>query len=201
MKFLYLTIQHLPEQLPETVPDNEQAWGKFELYLDNGLDRIELLKVEANLIYCVRWLLNSHLPKLYQPLPPNHRKAGETIAQACKRAFSQGLSYYNSYIACHSVLPAFANLLPVPKIIVAFDKRPHFGEVGLATNPQANFTKYKIRYQKAAWAYPIDLQQYHQDTRWALIQFLEEWCEIAPSDSRKLEARSLYRQAIESPEK
>jgi hypothetical protein len=200
MKFLYLSLQHLPEALPESIAANEQAWGKLELYVDNGLDRIELLTVEWHLSSCVRWLLNSHFPKLYQPLPPKHRKDGETIAQACRRTFSIGISAYNTYIACHSFLPAFSHAMPIPKIIIAFDKRPHYGEVGLAYNPQANFTKHKFSFQRAAWAYPIDLEQYYQDTRWNLLQFLEEWCEIAPNERIKAEARSLFHQCRKSPE-
>jgi hypothetical protein len=210
MKSLYLSLKHLPENLPEIYKKShsDKAWGRLEFFLDDGLEKVYLFSMEYNLIYFVNWYLDMHLPNLYRPcwlLLPEKQSISDFISQPANINLVNSHQYTNVYLAPISLKRAFNYFEPIPRILISRrsteNGNPNEGEISLAGFAyRRNHFKIAIEEKKAPWAYPFDLRQYHQDSRWELIQFLEQWAEIAPTEESKNEALSIFRQMLESPE-
>jgi hypothetical protein len=210
MKSLYLSLKHLPENLPEIYRKKhaDKAWGRLELSVDDGLEKISLFSIEYNLIYFVNWYLEMHLPNLYRPcwlLLPEKQSISDFITLPVNYNLVNSHQYTNVYLAPISLKRAFNYFEPIPRILISRRSTeagiPNKGEVSLAGFAyRRNHFKIAIEEKKAAWAYPFDLRQYHYDSRWAMIEFLEQWCEIAPTETSKAEALTRFRQILDSPE-
>jgi hypothetical protein len=210
MSSLYLHLKHLPENLPERYQKShaDKAWGILEFAFDDGFEQITLFKLEYNLLYFVRWYIDMHLPKLYRPFWLNDLPAEESISDFISRPINYNLllthQYVNVYLAPINLKRAFNNFEPIPRILIGRrspeGENPTLGEISLAGRDyHVNHFKIATEYPRPKWYYRFDLAQYHHDSRLAIIQFLEEWQEIAPESARK-EARTLFHQALDTPE-
>lgn len=210
MTSLYLALKHLPENLPDGAKDKEYLWGKLEIFVDDGLEKINLFSVEYRLIYFVNWYLEMHLPNLYRPCWLNDLKAEESVAQAVMRpAFynqrNSSHEFINVHLAPINLRRAFSYFEPIPQILISRRSteagNPNEGEISLfGRATRRNHAKIAIEDKAQPWAYRFDLRQYHQDSRWEMVQFLEEWTKIAPTERSKESAQKLFQQILDSPE-
>jgi hypothetical protein len=210
---LYLHLKLQTENLPERYHKShrDKAWGSLELSYDDGLNSLRLFYMEENLIYFLRWYTDMHLPNLYRPFwlndLPAEKSISDFILDLHRRNYMLATSnqYINVYLAPINLKRAFNNFEPIPRILIGRrspeGENPNLGEVSLAGHDHhRNHFKIAIEYPRPAWTYRFDLAQYHQDSRIAVIGFLEAWAELAPTTESQKEARRLLRDVLDSPE-